>query len=114
MQTRSQGPPSFGEQIQQEIYDPLGNLPSKRTGYVITNMGEYGAYDVVVNLINYYTGKYKTFKDNFVTYAQEKENDKRTYNNDGYVAKAVEILEKELNKGKKKFRLKVQTFCLKV
>ena len=26
MQTRSQGPPSFGEKIQQEVYDPLGNL----------------------------------------------------------------------------------------
>ena len=33
MQTRSQSLPSFGEQIQQEIYDPLGNLISKRTGY---------------------------------------------------------------------------------
>ena len=26
MQTRSRGLPSFGEKIQQEIYDPLGNL----------------------------------------------------------------------------------------
>ena len=47
MQTRSQGPPSFGEKIQQEVYNPLGNLISKRTGYTIPNMGEYGAYDVV-------------------------------------------------------------------
>ena len=29
MQTRSQNFPSFGEQIQQEIYDPVGNLVSK-------------------------------------------------------------------------------------
>ena len=56
MQTRSQGPPSFGEQIQQEVYDPLGNLISKRTGYIIPNMGEYGAYDVVVNLLSKGTG----------------------------------------------------------
>ena len=83
MQTRSQGPPSFGEKIQQEVYDPLGNLISKRTGYTILNTGEYGAYDVVVNLINYYTGKYARFKDNFVIYAQEEEKDKRTFNNDG-------------------------------
>ena len=26
MQTRSQGPPSFGEKTQQEVYDPIGNL----------------------------------------------------------------------------------------
>ena len=34
MQTRSQGPPSFGEKIQQEVYDPLGNLISKRRGRI--------------------------------------------------------------------------------
>jgi len=26
MQTRSQDPPSFGEQIQREVYDPVRNL----------------------------------------------------------------------------------------
>ena len=62
MQTRSQGPPSFGEQIQQEVYDPLGNLISKRTGYTIPNMGEYGAYDVVVNLIHKATGTIKILR----------------------------------------------------
>ena len=60
-------------------------------------MGDHKAYDVVVNLINYNTGKYKTFKNNFVDYVREKENDRRTFNYDGYVAKAVEILGNELN-----------------
>jgi len=79
LQTRSRGPPSFGEKIQQEIYDPLGNLVSKRTGYVIPDMGEYGAYDVVVNLISYNTGNNAKFKDNFVNYAREVEKDLRSY-----------------------------------
>ena len=71
MQTRSQGPPSFGEKIQQEVYDPLGTLISKRTGYTIPNTGEYGAYDVVVNLISKATRNNKNFKNNFVNYARE-------------------------------------------
>ena len=99
MQTRSQGPPSFGEQIQQEIYDPVGNLISKRTGYTIPNMGEYGAYDVVVNLISYNTGNNAKFKDNFVNYAREVEKDLRSYatkDNMGFITKAVEILKNEL------------------
>ena len=100
MQTRSQGPPSFGEQIQKEVYDPLGNLISKRTGYTIPNMGEYGAYDVVVNLIHKATGNNKDFKNNFVNYAQEVEGDKRIFDNNGYIKKAIEILEKELNNDK--------------
>jgi len=100
MQTRSQGPPSFGEQIQQEVYDPLGNLTWKGTVYTILNMGDYKAYDVVVNLINHSTGKNKIFKENFANYAREVENDRRTFNNDGYVDKAVEIIEKELNNDK--------------
>jgi len=79
MQTRSQGPPSFGEKIQQKVYDPLGNLISKRTGYNIPNMGEYGAYDVVVNLLSKATGNNKTFKNNFVNNAQEVEKDLRSY-----------------------------------
>ena len=90
--TRSQGPPSFGEQIQQEVYDPLGNLVSKRTGYVIPGMGEYGTYDVVVNLISYDTGNNAKFKDNFVNYAREVEKDLRSYatkDNMGFITKAV-------------------------
>ena len=100
MQTRSQGPPSFGEQIHQEVYDPLGNLTWKGSVYKIPNMGEYGAYDAVVNLIHKATGDNKKFKNNFVNYAQEVEGDKRTFDNNGYIKKAVEILEKELNNDK--------------
>ena len=82
MQTRSQGPPSFGEQIQQEVYDPLGNLISKRTGYTIPNMGEYGAYDIVVNLLQKAPGNNKIFKINFDNYAREVEGGKRTFDRD--------------------------------
>ena len=78
----------------------LETQSQKRTGYKIPRLGEQGAYDVVVNLIKHYTGKNKTFKDNFVEYAQKEENDKRTYNNDTFITKAVEILEKELNNDK--------------
>ena len=85
MQTRSQGPPSFGEQIHQEVYDPLGNLTWKGSVYKIPNMGEYGAYDVVVNLIHKATGDNKKFKNNFVNYAQEVEGDKRAFDNNGYI-----------------------------
>ena len=100
MQTRSQGPPSFGEKIHQEVYDPLGNLTWKGSVYKIPNMGDYRAYDVIVKLINHSTGTNKIFKENFANYVREVEDDKRSFNNDGYVDKAVEILEKELNNDK--------------
>ena len=67
---------------------------------MIPNMGEYGAYDVVVNLIHKATGNNKDFKNNFVNCAQEVEGDKRTFDNNGYIKKAVEILDKELNNDK--------------
>ena len=47
MQTRSQGPPSFGEKIQQEVFDPYGNLISKGTIYDIPNVGKLNARQVV-------------------------------------------------------------------
>ena len=52
MQTRSQGPSSFGEKIQQEEYDPLGNLTWKGTVYDIANWGNFKAYDVILKLIS--------------------------------------------------------------
>ena len=85
MPTRSQGPPSFGEKIQQEVYDPLGNLTWKGSVYTIPNMGDCGVYDVVVNLIHKATGNNKNFKNNFVNYAQEVEGDKRAFDNNGYI-----------------------------
>ena len=45
----------------------------------------------------------RSFKDNFVKYAREKENDQRSYetkDNRGFITKAVEILEDELNNDK--------------
>ena len=90
----------MGEKIQQEVYDPLGNLISKRTGFNIPNMGEYGAYDVVVNLLHKASGDNKIFKMNFVNYAREVEKDLRSYATDdnmGYITKAVDILKNELN-----------------
>ena len=62
-------------------------------------MGEYGAYDVVVNLLSKATGNNKDFKSNFVNYAREVENDLRSYatkDNMGFITKAVEILKNEL------------------
>ena len=61
IQTRSQGPPSFGEKFQQEVYDPLGNLTWKGSIYTIPNMGDYKAYHVVVNLIHKASGNNKNF-----------------------------------------------------
>ena len=87
----------MGEKVHQEVYDPLGNLTWKGSVYKIPNMGEYGAYDVVVNLLSKATGNNKIFKNNFVNYGQEVEGDHRTYDINGYIKKAVEILEKELN-----------------
>ena len=78
MQTRSQGPVSFGEQIQQEIFDPQGNLTWKGSVYKIPNMRDYGAYEVVVNLLSKGTGDNKIFKTNFVNYAKEVEKDLRS------------------------------------
>ena len=113
MQTRSQGPPSFGEKIQQEIYDPIGNLTWKGSVYKIPNMGDYRAYDVVVNLIHKASGNNKTFKNNFVDYAREKEGDHRSYDtndNKGFITKAVEILEKELNNDKPSIAMAMKYF----
>ena len=74
MQTRSQGPPSYGEKFHQEEYDPLGNLTWKGNIYSIPVEGDYKAYDVVVNLLHKASGKNKTFKMNFANYVREKEN----------------------------------------
>ena len=66
-------------------------------------MREYGAYEVVVNLLSKGTGDNKTFKTNFVNYAKNVENDLRSWDakgNKGYITKAIEILEKELNNDK--------------
>ena len=63
-------------------------------------MGEYGAYDVVVNLLQKASGDNKIFKMNFVNYAREVEKDLRSYATDdnmGYITKAVDILKNELN-----------------
>ena len=103
MQTRSQGPPSFGEKIHQEVYDPLGNLTWKGTVYDIPNWGQNKAYDVVIKLISPGNKSLGSFKDSFAKYAREVENDRRIYqtkDNKGYITKAVEILEKELNNDK--------------
>ena len=72
MQTRSQGPPSYGEKFHQEEYDPLGNLTWKGTIYTIPNMGNYKAYDVVINLLHKATGDNKTFKNNFIAMQERK------------------------------------------
>ena len=101
MQTRSKGTPNYGEKLIQEEYDPLGNLTWKGYVYKIPNMGEYNAYDVVVNLLQKATGNNKIFKTNFVNYAQQVEKDLRIYTTDdnmGYITKAVDILKNELNK----------------
>ena len=98
MQTRSQGPPSFGEKIQQEVCDPLGNLTWKGSVYKIPNMGEFKAYDVVVNLLLKASGDNKIFKNNFMNYAREVEKDSINYNtkdNKGFIQKAIKILENE-------------------
>ena len=87
----------MGKKIQQEEYDPLGNLTWKGNIYSIPNEGDYKAYDVVVNLLHKASGNNKTFKINFVNYAQEVEGDCRTYDVKGYINKAVEILGEELN-----------------
>ena len=79
----------------------MGNLTWKGNIYSIPNMGDYKAYDVAVNLIKYSTRNNKIFKENFTSYAREVENDKRTFNNLGYVDKAVEILGNELNNNKR-------------
>ena len=52
MQTRSQGPPSYGEKFHQEEYDPFGNLTWKGNIYEIPNLGQYKAYDVILKLIS--------------------------------------------------------------
>ena len=88
----------MGEKIHQELYDPLGNLTWKGSVYKIPNMGDYRAYDVVVNLLSKGTGDNKTFKTNFINYAREVEKDLRSYDtkdNKRYITKAVEILEEE-------------------
>ena len=100
MQTRSQGPPSFGEQIQQEEYDPLGNLTWKGTVYDIPNWGQNKAYDVVIKLLSRGNKSPGSFKDSFAKYALEVEKDRRSYQTDdnkGFITKAVEILQDELN-----------------
>ena len=69
---------------------------------MIPNMEEYGAYDVVVNLLHKAMGDNKKFKNNFINYTQEVEKDLRSYetkDNMGYITKAEEILKKELNNG---------------
>ena len=63
-------------------------------------MGDYRAYDVVVNFLHKGTGNNKIFKANFINYAREVEKDLRSYetkDNMTYVTKAEEILKKELN-----------------
>ena len=63
-------------------------------------VGDYTTYEVVINLLSKNTGANRTFKDNFVNYAREKENDRRSYatnDNMGYITKAVDILKNELN-----------------
>ena len=100
MQTRSQGPPSYGEKFHQEEYDPFGNLTWKGNIYSIPNMGDYKAYDVVINLLQKASGDNKNFKMNFVNYAKGKEGDRINYDtkdNMGYITKAIEILGNELN-----------------
>jgi len=98
MQTRSQGPVSFGEKIQQEVFNPYGNLISKGTIYDIPNVGKYNARQVVENLIKSKKESVMvtSFKNNFEKYA-EHVGDKRTYNNKWYATKALEILQEELN-----------------
>ena len=103
MQTRSKGSPNVEEKFQQEEYDPLGNLMWKGTVYDVANWGNYKAYDVILNLISYGNKSPGSFKYSFVKYAREKENDRRSYDttdNKGYITKAVEILEDELNNDK--------------
>ena len=58
-------------------------------------MGEYGAYDVVVNLLSKATGNNKDFKRNFVNYSRQVEN-YATKDNMGFITKAVEILKNGL------------------
>ena len=41
--------------------------------------------------------KIRRSKDDFIKYAQNEENDKRTYNNDTFITKAAETLKEELN-----------------
>ena len=104
MQTRSQGPPSYGEKFHQEEYDPLGNLTWKGNVYSIPNMRDYKAYEVVVNLLDKATGVNRDFKTNFIAYAKGKEGDRINYDtrdNMGYVTKAIEILGEELNNDKR-------------
>ena len=97
MQTRSQGPVTYGEKIQQEVFDPYGNLISKGAIYDIPNVGKYNARQVVENLIKPKKGSVivTSFKNNFEKYA-EHAGDKRTYNNKWYATKALEILREEL------------------
>ena len=73
MQTRSKGPVSFGEKIQEEVFDPYGNLISKGTIYDIPNVGKYNARQVVENLIKSKKGSVMvtSFKDNFENYAKD-------------------------------------------
>ena len=78
----------------------IGNNQICTTGYTIPNMGEYGAYDIVVNLLQKAPGNNKIFKINFDNYAREVEGNKRTFDINGYIKKAVEILENELNNDK--------------
>ena len=55
-QTRSQGPPSYGEKFHQEEYDPLGNLTWKGNIYSMPGVGDYTTYEVVINLLSKNTG----------------------------------------------------------
>ena len=98
MQTRSQGPVAYGEKIQEEVFDPYGNLVSKGSIYEIPNVGKYNARQVVENLIRPKKGSVivTSFKDNFENYASNA-GDKRVYNNKWYATKALEILQEELN-----------------
>ena len=98
MQTRSKGPVSFGEKIQQGVFDLYGNLISKGTIYDIENMGKYNGRQVVENLIKPKKGSVMVpvFKTNFKEYAKQA-GDKRIYNNKWYAVKALEILQEELN-----------------
>ena len=83
--------------IQQEVYDSHGNLTWKRSVYKIPKLGDYKAYDVVVNLVHKASGNDKIFKYNFVKYVEDVEGERKTYDVNEYINKAIEILKEELN-----------------
>ena len=99
MQTRSQGPVSFGEEIRREIVDEHGNIIWKGTEHVLAGK-QYTSAEYVFNLIK--PAKTKEIS-NFKAAYQLADKHKRTFNStDIFVKDAINILNKELGGDKYK------------